>query len=137
MKRAVLIVTATILILLFTILWLSEMGRNPEPGGGEINISAEAVDNERVRLSITMTRWGFSPSFPPLENIKVFATVENSENALVGITWTGPIKVTREGLSGERVDGDGVYKYGTNPKGKEIEVRMFLYEEGYWKIRIS
>jgi len=113
--------------------------RHPEPGGGEIIISAEAIDNENVRLSITMTRAGFSPSFPPFENTKIFATVENGENTLVEVIWTGPVEIVWEGLRGERIDGIGSYKYGKNPMGKEIKVKWYVNGEqwGDWIVIIS
>jgi hypothetical protein len=113
--------------------------QNPEPSAGGVSISADVVDNEGVHLSITMTRAGFAPAFPPPENIRVFATVENGENALVEIVWKEKVEIVLEGMKGERMDGEGMYTYGKDPKGKEIEVKMYVDGEliGNWRVVVS
>lgn len=96
-------------------------------------VSAEAIDNETVRVLIidnNNPRSGF-----PVENTsEVFATTENGEMVSAIMTWP---ETWDEGRLTENVAG--TYVHGKNPKGKEIEIK-FSYEKTWnrsWRVVIS
>jgi len=99
-----------------------------ERGGTSVEIRAEAIGNENVKLLITWAAWDFATLElpPPPDDIRIFATIDNGENVLVEMAWKGPIEAKVGKYEGRRLDGEGTYRYGKDPRGKEIYVTIYV-----------